>query len=304
MVLLRGVPNDHIRIPKTCCKRQVTIDTDSSMLSFPDEIIQKYKLEEGENVDESTKKDALKQNIINTADAIGETVDNSFHHWAIRAFNAPEHRTKYLTSDREVVADSALFLGKKRYVMHVIDDEGKASDKLKIMGVELKRSSTSDFLKEVLESVVVAILDGKDSGDVFSIIDHYKKDIENRSIEEIAVPSSCKTLNKATEQYEQTGTLKGLHITAKSALIYNLRRTVSDPKINAGDKVYMLYVQEKEKSIAFPVDDICPQWVRDIPVDYDKMWEKVENAVMNYIVAMKWDYKSQRAMIREDLFGF
>lgn len=267
------------------------------MLSFPTEIIS-HLTPDNEN------EQSLQQNIINTADTIGETVDNSFHDWAIRAFNAPEHRTKYLTSEREVVADSALFLGKKRYIMHVIDDEGKESDKLKIMGVELKRSSASDFLKEVLESVIRAILEGQDSGDVFSIIDHYKKDIENRGIEEIAVPSTCKTLNKATEQYEQTGTLKGLHITAKSALIYNLRRSLSDPKVNAGDKVYMLYVQEKEGSIAFPVDDVCPQWVRDIPVDYDKMWEKVENAVMNYIIAMKWDYKSQRAMIREDLFGF
>ena len=263
-------------------------DTDSTMLSLPNDMISIRTQDQ----------------IIEVADAIGDKVNESFHEWGMFAFNCPEDRTHYLAADREVVASSGLFLGKKHYVMNVVDDEGQSVNKKKIMGIELKRSSASAFLKEVLNEIVDAILDWKTEQEIRDIFMYYKEEIMNRDIKEISVPSSCKTLNKATEQYQNTGSKKDIHITAKSALNYNIRRNEEDPIINAGDKVYMTYIVDPDKSIAFPVDEDPPQWVLDIPVDYEKMWERVDNATSHYLKAMGWDFKSKKEAVRQNLFGF
>lgn len=269
-------------------KHATSGDTDSCMLSLPDEMT-------------SVR---TKEQIIELADSIGDRVNASFHEWGMFAFNCPEDRTHYLAADREVVASAGLFLGKKHYVMNVVDDEGQAVNKKKIMGIELKRSSASAFLKEVLYEIVDAILDWKSEQEIREIFMHYKEDIINRDITEIAVPSSCKTLNKATEQYQNTGSKKDIHITAKSALNYNLRRNEEDPIINAGDKIYMTYIVDPDKSIAFPVDEQPPRWLLDIPIDYEKMWDRVDTAVSHYLEAMGWDFKSKKKAVRQTLFGF
>jgi len=263
-------------------------DTDSAMFTLPNEMT-------------SVR---TKDEIIEVANSIGERVNGSFADWAMFAFNCPEDRTHYLAADREVVASSGLFLGKKHYVMNVVDDEGQEVNKKKIMGIELKRSSASTFLKEVLYEIVDAILNWKSEKEIRDIFMYYKEDIVNRDITEIAVPSSCKTLNKAVEQYQNTGSKKNIHITAKSALNYNLRRNEHDPIINTGDKVYMVYIVDPDKSIAFPVDEEPPQWLLDIPVDHEKMWERVENAVSHYLIAMEWDFNSKKESVRQNLFGF
>lgn len=65
----------------------------------------------------------------------------------------------------ELVISRGLFLAKKRYAIHVINNEGKDVDKIKFMGLEVKRSDFPSKTKEFLTELTELIL----KGDKFSI---------------------------------------------------------------------------------------------------------------------------------------
>jgi hypothetical protein len=157
----------------------------------------------------------------------------------------------------------------------------------------------------VLEDVVYSLLDGESEKVVKKKLKEWKRDIINQDMTVIGVPSSCKTVKKARDQYRETGSLKDMHYVAKAAIIYDMYKHNDDIDINPGDKVYHLYTKTKEGSIAFPVDmENIPEWLKDIPIDYLKMWDKIEQGVSAYIKAMDWDSKSKREKVSQNLFGF
>lgn len=255
------------------------------------------------NLDSLKPKDV--DEAVEHADRISELINEGAKEYVRWAFNCPVDRNTTLRCNREIVSDSGIVLGKKTYILRLVDDEGDRTSKLKTMGVALKRSSTSDYLKVVLNDVVTAIIEGKNKDDVMAMLRMYKRDMFKQSLNTIATPSSCKTLKKAEQQYEDTESYKSIARVAKAALIYNQMRRPEDPKINPGDKVYCLYIKDRFTSIAYPVDmEYHPDWLKDLTVDYEKMWKGIKKAVDVYIKALKWDTKTQREQKAKELFGF
>ena len=58
----------------------------------------------------------------------------------------------------ELIISRGLFLAKKRYVIHVVNNEGRKVDEMKYMGLEIKRrdfpSHSKKFLKELIERII------------------------------------------------------------------------------------------------------------------------------------------------------
>ena len=58
----------------------------------------------------------------------------------------------------ELIISRGLFLAKKRYVIHVVNNEGRKVDEMKYMGLEIKRrdfpSYSKKFLKELIERII------------------------------------------------------------------------------------------------------------------------------------------------------
>ena len=244
--------------------------------------------------------------IVEVADAIGEMTNESFPDFCKFAFNCPEDRKDSIETDREVVSDKSLFLTKKRYIMHIVDNEGERVDKLKIQGVELKKSDTSEAVKKLLFELVEMILDNKSMDEVVTRTKEMKKDFKRMTLHEIAVPSNTKTLGKVNRMYESTGGLKGAHYSAKAAFWWNQMKTNKDKEVYAGEKVGLVYVKHpKFNCIGFPIDmETLPDWFLEIPVDYDTMWEKANKKLTNYLKAVGWDLQSRREKKKKELFGF
>ena len=239
------------------------------------------------------------------ADKISELINQDAMEYVQWAFNCPTDRKSTLRCNREIVSDSGIVLGKKTYILRLVDDEGDRTSKLKTMGVALKRSSTSDYTKKVLSEVVNGIIEGGNKDDVMTMLRRFERDMIKQPLNMIATPSSCKTLKKAEHQYEETESYKNIARVAKAALIYNQIKHPEDPAINPGDKVYTLYTKGKIKSIAYPVDmEYHPDWLKDMTVDYAKMWSTIRKAVEVYIRAMAWDTKTQKRQKATSLFGF
>lgn len=271
-------------------KHLVAGDTDSAMLAVPDDLATNMSIDD----------------IIKCADVVGNTVNESFPDFVKFAFNAPTSRCTTIKTAREVVADKSFFLSKKRYILHIVDSDGKRVDKLKIQGVEIKKSGTSKFTRSTLSAIVNLILDGAKAEDVAEYIEQQRVEFWTASITDISSISNCKTLKPAQDYYEAFGSIaKGTHYTAKAAMHYNMRCTNKDPKINPGEKIRLIYCRDAISVIAFPVDMITlPDWFDDIIIDRELMWTKTKKTVTNYLEAMKFDLASRKKQLSADLFGF
>jgi DNA polymerase elongation subunit (family B) len=94
------------------------------------------------NVDALTKNINIKCN---------EIVKNDFH----------SNVKNEVTYSREMVAKSGTFTAKKRYILHVIDDEGKRVDKWKVVGLELKKTELPTPVKDGLSVIMKGSTDEK-----------------------------------------------------------------------------------------------------------------------------------------------
>ena len=205
---------------------------------------------------------------------------------------------------REAIADKCLWVAKKRYAMNVWDNEGvryKEAD-LKVMGLEIVRSSTPAPVRESLKEAVKICL-RSDEDTLHKFIEKTKKDFFNLSPEEVAFPRGCNNLAKYTNYntiYE-----KGTPMHVRGSLMYNHlvdKHKIGNKyeKIQEGDKIKFVYLKEPniigENCIAFnskiPVEFDVHKYV-----DYKTMFEKAFLEPMNTIVkSLGWHTEPQATL--------
>lgn len=250
--------------------------------------------------------ESIVDDIVEASDAVASYVNSSYPDFLKHAFNCPSTRTHHVQSNREIVADAILVMSKKRYAAHVINDEGETVDKIKILGLETKKSDTPEFVKKALYQMISAILEGKDKGHLDSMIRRFEREYKHQDLKDIARPMSVKGLKKYNDEYEMTGSDKGFPYNVRAARYYNSLCGPSDRKIMPGEKVGILYIKSREsKYIAFPIDiNEFPSFMNDIVIDYKTQWEKAHKKIVSYMSAVGWDFQSQKEEKREKLFGF
>ena len=167
--------------------------------------------------------------------------------------------TSKMEFKREVIADRAIWVAKKRYALNVYDSEGVRykEPKLKVQGLEIVRSSTPGSIREYLRNTVKMALTKSQEE-----IQEYIADLEQKFMqmppEEIAFPRSANNLAK----YHSGSSIyiKATPLHVRGALLYNHYVKVKklDKKyelIKEGDKIKYLYLKEpnpiRENSIAF-----------------------------------------------------
>jgi DNA polymerase elongation subunit (family B) len=182
---------------------------------------------------------------------------------------------------REVIADRAIWVAKKRYALNVYDSEGVRykEPKLKVQGLEIVRSSTPGSVRQYLRDAVKMALTSTEQE-----LQNFISDLEARFMkmepEEIAFPRGANNLAK----YSSSATIyvKATPLHVRGALLYNhhIKSKKLDKKyelIKEGDKVKYLYLKEpnpiRENSIAF--SGVLPKEL-DLHryVDYTTMFEK------------------------------
>lgn len=246
------------------------------------------------------------QDSVDIADYVCDQVNNKYPKFLEAAFNCPPERNDSMWSEREVVSDKSLFLSKKRYIMHIVDSEGQRVDKLKIMGVELKKSDTSKAIKTLLMELVLAILDGETETELLPLIKEMKIGFKNFPPSEIAKPINVKTLKKCQDMYDTTGDMKGFPYQVRAAMFWNSLCGKTDKTIVPGDKVGLLYIKHpKSKYIAFPIDmTTFPEWFSELQVDYETEWTKANNKLESYLASIGLDIQGRKDSIKQELFGF
>ena len=209
---------------------------------------------------------------------------------------------------REVLADKGIWTAKKRYVLNVHNSEGVqyAKPKIKVMGLEMVKSSTPAVIRDKLKDSINVILKG-DEKELHKYVLDFRKDFDKMPVQEIAFPRGVNGIKQyAGSPIYQKGT--PIHVRGSLLFNHHCKRFGIDNKYQAirdGDKIKFIYLRTpnplQEDVIAF-ITELPKEFNLTPYIDYDKQFEKVFlDALQIVIEPLGW--KTQEESSLEDFFG-
>jgi len=210
---------------------------------------------------------------------------------------------------REAIADRGIWIAKKRYALNVYNNEGVQykEPKLKVMGLEIVRSSTPEPVRNALKEAVKLVLNYEEK-DLQAYIANFEKAFSKMPPEEIAFPRTCNGVEKYSDKSNIYKSATPIHV--RGSLLYNfyLKQNNLDKKyqeIKEGDKIKFIYLKEpntiKENCIAF-IAGIPVEFNLQKYIDYDTMFEKAFLEPLTTILnSVNWSAKQKASL--EDLFA-
>jgi DNA polymerase elongation subunit (family B) len=225
------------------------------------------------------------------SEVLQPVISKSFDELALY-MNAYEQK---MSMKREILADKGIFIAKKRYILNVHNSEGVqyAEPKLKVMGLEMVRSSTPAVIRKKLKESIGVILEG-DERKLQKFVADYRTEFNTLSVEAIAKPSG---INGMTVYSGSPIYSKGAPIHVRGSLIFNhhIKRLNLDKKypiIQDSDKIKFVYVQMPnpfhEDIISFSTE-LPKEFDLHRYIDYNKQFDKVFlNAITIIINPIGW----------------
>lgn len=209
---------------------------------------------------------------------------------------------------REALSDKGIWTSKKHYILNVYDNEGVRykEPSLKIMGLEMVKSSTPSIIRVRMKELIKVIMSGTEI-DAQDFIEQFRDEFYKLPPEDISFPRGMNGLDKWQDPL--TIYKKGTPIHVKGAIIYNryLQQLKLDNKyqmINDGEKLKFAYLKlpnpTKQAVIAYPIR-IPPEMGLDKYIDYDTQYEKTFlEPVKNIMKCIGW--KTEQVSSLESFF--
>ena len=251
------------------------------------------------------------------ADTVAQKVNESYKEFMQRSFLCTEGFDNIIQAGREVVANRGIFVDKKRYILRVVDSEGKKikNGKLKVMGLDTKKTTLPKNISDDLNKFVGRLLEGE-SWDVIAndIVDYKEALRSTKNVFEIGLPKGVKKVEHYTEELRLHGAGTRLPGHIAASIFYNTCLEAYKDKestpIVSGMKIKVFYLNQKYgrfKSIALPTDlEIVPNWfLEKFTIDRDAHIERlVDKPLGNIIKAIGKDVPSKQSLMVDSLLEF
>ena len=275
-------------------------DTDSSYITIKELMT---SINHPFSVDNKITKPAYKE-----AQLVEKHLNNEIIKWASSVLNTKDCRFLF---KRECMCDVGVFLQKKRYVLHVLDDEDIPTDKFKYTGVEVVRSTMPKTIKPYVKQIIETILTTKSrSAANLVFLEAYDK-FKAMPIEDFAFVMGISNYDKYATQCTDFRTCKGMPIHVKAAYYHNklLKKHGLESEyetISSGDKVRYFYVHQPNKygigTLAYKhyLPDI---FKKEFEPDIEMMFEKIVFSVIErFYEAVNWRLQKPGKQVQTDLF--
>ena len=210
---------------------------------------------------------------------------------------------------RESLADKAIWVAKKNYILNVYDSEGVeyAKPKLKMMGISAVRSSTPAACRtKIKEAIEIIVNESEDA--LHRFIEKFRKEFHKLPVEDISFPRSVNGLSEYAD--ESSIFRKGTPIHVKGALVYNhlLKEhnlTKKYQLIQEGEKIKFVYLKQpnpfNNNTLAF-LSVIPKKFEATAFIDYDLQFEKAFLEPLDIILStINWS--SEKIESLEDFFS-
>jgi len=235
-------------------------------------------------------------------DQVCEQANTTFPDFMLRAFHCPKTRSDVIAAGREIVAQSGLYITKKRYAALVIDNEGFRTDqdgkpgKVKAMGLDLRRSDTPVFMQEFLKELLLMVLTDASQEDVLQRITEFRKEFEQRPGFEKGSPKRANKIGHYQRLEEKQGkaNMPG-HV--RASINWNTLKRMNGDKYSQeivdGMKVIVCKLKPNPlgyTSVAYPTDELrLPEWFKELPFDDAAMAETIiDNKLDNLIGVLNY----------------
>lgn len=254
---------------------------------------------------------------IRIADAVAVKVNASFQPFMQNNFLCSDKFDNLIKAGREIVSDCGIFVTKKRYMLHLVDDEGSAVDKLKVMGLDTKKTILPKPIAKTINNSVEKFLKGSTWEELEDEIVEYKsKLIEEGQLLKYGIPGTVYGLEDYYSQYLKLGDSSKLRLPGhvRASILYNQcideYNDRVNPKITSGTKIRKYYLKNpvgKFKSIAIPTDLVdLPKWfIENYPIDNKMMTEKlVDNPIKNIVKAIGKEPPTKQTVLDRFLVSY
>jgi DNA polymerase elongation subunit (family B) len=187
-----------------------------------------------------------------------------------------------LEMKRECIANTGIWIAKKRYVISALDVEGirYSAPVIKATGLDVVKSSTPAFIKIYLNEALKILLQGKES-DLQKHMKAVKNIFFDADIDNISFPKSVSGVKKYSNR--QTIYTKSTPINSRAAILYNYLITKHGLQskyepITEGEKIKYVYLKEPN-----PIGENVIGYIDKLPdefgllkyVDYDLQFNKI-----------------------------
>lgn len=206
-------------------------------------------------------------------------------------------------AEREIIADSAVFVSKKKYFARVRDSEGtrfpEDSPYIKVMGLELIKSSTPKWSQKMLKKAIPVFLD-KTESQAKDWLRDVKKEFLTSELSDLASVANVNNLDYKLGD-------KGIPFGSRAAIIHN--NYIKDKKlldnydtIKSGDKSKRLFLIKQNpfnsNIVAFTNDKFIDE-IREY-IDYDEIFAKnFLNPLEIMYKSLNWDLTKETEVLDE-----
>ena len=256
-----------------------------------------------------------REEAIKVADHVCDYVNKTFKDFMQNTFFCNEGYDDLIRSGREIISDRGIFVEKKRYILHVVDQEGHQVDKLKIMGIDTKRTTLPKYVSDKINKFFERYLKGEDWESIAKDIIEFKEYLKTTdNLWAIGLPKNVNNLEEYTMEYQikkENAKLPG-HVAA--SIFYNICREKFGDKISqpiiSGTKIMVFYLTKqygKFKSLALPLDiEQIPQWfIENFEIDREAHVKRlVDNPLENVLKAVGKKSPTKQSLFVDTLLEF
>jgi len=209
---------------------------------------------------------------------------------------------------REGLSDKGIWTAKKRYILNVYNNEGVqyAKPKLKVMGLEMVKSSTPVIVRDKMYKLVDLIVNTNEET-VQKFVANFREEFRKLPVEDISFPRGCNGL----KEYADSVTIykKGTPIHVKGAILYNhfLKQhnlTNKYPLIKEGEKLKFTYLKTpnpfRDMVVSFPTR-LPKEFELQKYIDYETQFEKTFLEPIKLILDCI-DWKTEKQSTLESFF--
>ncbi|MEK9804790.1 MAG: DNA polymerase domain-containing protein [Euryarchaeota archaeon] len=257
---------------------------------------------------ETGKLDWNTEKCIALYDQVCEQANTTFEKFMADAFHCPKSRADVIAAGREIVAQSGLYITKKRYAALVVDNEGFRTDtdgkpgKVKAMGLDLRRSDTPVFMQKFLSEVLLMVLTDAEESEVLERITQFRKEFQEMPGWEKGSPKRANKIGhyQRLEQKQGKANMPG-HV--RASINWNTLKRMNGDKYSQeivdGMKVIVCKLKQNPlgyTSVAYPTDELrLPEWFKELPFDDAAMAETIiDNKLDNLIGVLNYDLEDTK----------
>lgn len=240
-------------------------------------------------------------------DALGKHLNTEILTWARSELNSADPRFEF---KREAIADVGSFLQKKRYILHILDEEGVPTSKFKYVGVELARSTTPKQVKELIKKTINTAFLTKDVKKTNEVYREAYEMFKTLKVEDAAFRKAVKEYDKWSGGASLAKFNLATPCHVKAAIAYNLllekyNLDTKYERINSGQKIKYFYAAKNPyglDAIGF-VNQYPKEFSLDVKIDYDKMFNKIVAPPIEQVYdAIGWRLPIIGKEVQTDLF--